>query len=170
MCLNQVNSKIFIFRHFPSVNVSSRSSMSSAWPNLGAVDDGGAQPLTAGFWPQLRATLIRNILRKKRNKKHTLRVRKTLCEPQLNVYDQELFGPIYFLGIIIILKLVLKNPHFDSFLDPPGPVDVVAKNFLQNKNITIAPDDEDTRQLIENINETFDLKGITFNFMEVSVS
>ena len=36
------------------------------------------KPLTAGFWPQLKATIIRNVLRKMRNKKHTIRVRK-LC-------------------------------------------------------------------------------------------
>jgi len=30
--------------------------------------------LTAPFWTQLRATLLRNLIRKKRNKRHTLRV------------------------------------------------------------------------------------------------
>ena len=48
-------------RHLPPVSV--------------MVGEERASPLTAGFWPQMRATLIRNILRKKRNKKHTLRVR-----------------------------------------------------------------------------------------------
>ena len=48
-------------RHLPPVKV--------------MVGDDRPSPLTAGFWPQMRATLIRNILRKKRNKKHTLRVK-----------------------------------------------------------------------------------------------
>jgi hypothetical protein len=31
-------------------------------------------PLTASFWRQLKSTLVRNLIRKKRNKRHTLRV------------------------------------------------------------------------------------------------
>ena len=80
---------------------------------------------------------------------------------------QELFGPIYFLGIIIILKLVLKNPHFDPVLDPPGPVDVRLSPNLGEHNITIAPNDEDTKNFIVQINQEFQFDGVTFNFMEV---
>ena len=37
-------------------------------------------PLTATFWVQLKSTLVRNLIRKKRNKRHTLRVSWPLLE------------------------------------------------------------------------------------------
>jgi hypothetical protein len=31
-------------------------------------------PFTASFWTQLKSTLVRNLIRKKRNRRHTIRV------------------------------------------------------------------------------------------------
>ncbi len=38
-------------------------------------------PLTASFWRQLKSTLVRNLIRKKRNKRHTLRVSNVVFMP-----------------------------------------------------------------------------------------
>ena len=127
-------------------------------------------PLTAGFWQQMKATLIRNILRKKRNKKHTLRVKYWYIQFIHDCYFKELFGPIYFLAIIIILKLVLKNPHFDPVLDPPGPVNVVNPSATeQGQNISVAPDNEETRKLVKDAVNTFQLNKLSINYLQVSI-
>ena len=75
------------------------------------------RPLTAGFWPQLRATIVRNVLRKKGNKKHTLR---------------EILGPLYFMAIIIILKMTLPSPYSPPVLTTPPttPQDITLEGAL----------------------------------------
>ena len=40
---------------------------------------------------------------------------------KLVVCPQEVVGPIYFMAIIIILKLTLKSPYMEAVLDTPGP-------------------------------------------------
>ena len=79
--------------------------------------DPQVRPLTAGFWPQLKATIVRNILRKKGNKKHTLR---------------EILGPLYFMAIIIILKLTLPSPYHPPVLTtaPTTPQDITLEGAL----------------------------------------
>ena len=80
---------------------------------------------------------------------------------------QELLGPIYFLLIIIILKVALPDPHSEAFLDPPGPVAVTSMDIthgvLAGVNITVAPDDQDTRNFIT----TLGFHNITFTFLQV---
>jgi hypothetical protein len=34
---------------------------------------------------------------------------------------QEVLGPIYFMAIIVILKLTLTNPYFPAVTSTPGP-------------------------------------------------
>ena len=76
---------------------------------------------------------------------------------------QELLGPIYFLLIIIILKVALPDPHSEAFLDPPGPVAVTSID-LAGVNITVAPDDQDTRDFIS----TLGFHNTSFTFFQVS--
>ena len=76
---------------------------------------------------------------------------------------QELLGPIYFLLIIIILKVALPDPHSEAFLDPPGPVDVTSID-LAGANITVAPDDQNTRDFIS----TLGFHNTSFTFLQVS--
>ena len=127
--------------------------------------------LRAGFWEQLKATIKRNVVRKMRNKRHTLKVGMVIItmimitmimiivarnkrhtikvgrhrkqvknypsqlvfeipEAQniegglLKIQFQEVVGPIYFMAIIIILKLTLKSPYMEAVLDPPGSSNV----------------------------------------------
>ena len=42
----------------------------------------------------------------------------------LKIQFQEVVGPIYFMAIIIILKLTLKSPYMEAVLDPPGSSNV----------------------------------------------
>ena len=70
--------------------------------------------------------------------------------------------------IIIILKVALPDPHSEAFLDPPGPVAVTSMDIthgvLAGVNITVAPDDQDTRNFIT----TLGFHNITFTFLQVA--
>merc|ERR1711997_695867 len=59
----------------------------------------------ASFWQQLKATIVRNLLRKKRNKKQVIR---------------ETFTPVYYLVLIIVMKMVIPNPTFPAIISPQG--------------------------------------------------
>jgi hypothetical protein len=43
---------------------------------------------------------------------------------------QELLGPIYFLAVIIVLKLALGNPRYPAVTSPPGSSSPTNTNLL----------------------------------------
>jgi hypothetical protein len=43
---------------------------------------------------------------------------------------QELLGPIYFLAVIIVLKLALGNPRYPAVTSPPGSAYAQDNNLL----------------------------------------
>ncbi|KAF4526763.1 hypothetical protein B566_EDAN015792 [Ephemera danica] len=97
------------------------------------------------FCAQLKAMTIRNILLKKREK------RKTIAE---------VFLPLYFLGILILIKLIMPNPNFPEMSTQRGDASLFEK-FQQGLNHTVAvvPNTTETMVFLENVNEVW-LRGM----------
>lgn len=74
------------------------------------------------FRQQLKATLVRNLRLKIRDSRKTL---------------MEILIPLYTLGTLIILKLLIPNPNFPAILEPRGDGNIF-EHFNQLKNHTIA--------------------------------
>ncbi|XP_024942835.1 ATP-binding cassette sub-family A member 5 [Cephus cinctus] len=74
------------------------------------------------YLSQLRAMLGRNLLLKKREK------RKTIAE---------IFLPLYTLGILIVVKILIPNPNYPAMTTQRQDSDIF-KLFNSSKNITIA--------------------------------
>lgn len=74
------------------------------------------------FRQQLRATLVRNMRLKIRDSRKTL---------------MEILIPLYTLGTLIVLKVLIPNPNFPAILEPRGDGQLF-ENFNQQKNHTIA--------------------------------
>lgn len=75
----------------------------------------------SSFRQQLKATLIRNLRLKIRDQKKTL---------------AEVLIPLYTLGTLIVLKILIPNPNFPAILDPRGDGKIF-DNFSPLKNHTI---------------------------------
>lgn len=97
------------------------------------------------FCAQLKAMIIRNILLKKREK------RKTIAE---------VFLPLYFLAILILIKLIMPNPNFPEMSTQRGDASLFEK-FQQGLNHTVAvvPNTTETLAFLENVNEVW-LRGM----------
>ena len=55
-------------------------------------------------------------------------------------------------------------------LDPPGPVNVVNPSATeQGQNISVAPDNEETRKLVQDAVNTFQLNKLSINYLQVSI-
>lgn len=74
------------------------------------------------FRQQLRATLLRNMRLKMRDSRKTL---------------MEILIPLYTLGTLIVMKILIPNPNFPAILEPRGDGKIF-ENFNQMKNHTIA--------------------------------
>jgi len=74
------------------------------------------------------------------NEPHRMRGYK-YSRKKLVVCPQEVVGPIYFMAIIIILKLTLKSPYMEAVLDTPGPHKLMSTMPLAGKKIVYAPND-----------------------------
>lgn len=74
------------------------------------------------FRQQLKATLVRNLRLKIRDS------RKTLAEVLI---------PLYTLGTLIVLKILIPNPNFPAILEPRGDGKIF-EHFHRLKNHTIA--------------------------------
>lgn len=74
------------------------------------------------FRQQLKATLVRNLRLKVRDSNKTL---------------MEILIPLYTLGTLIVLKILIPNPNFPPILEPRGDGKVF-EYFGRMKNHTIA--------------------------------
>ncbi|XP_026730464.1 ATP-binding cassette sub-family A member 5-like [Trichoplusia ni] len=84
----------------------------------------GTRP-PAKFWPQLWATIVRNILLKKRD------TRKTLAE---------VLVPLYSMGVLIFLKMLVPNPNFPE-MSKPGPLLRIHHDaFPENHSVAVVAD------------------------------
>lgn len=76
----------------------------------------------SSFTQQLKATLIRNLRLKWRDSRKT---------------TAEIFLPLYTLGTLIVLKILIPNPNFPAILEPRGDGKLF-QHFNQFKNHTVA--------------------------------
>lgn len=74
------------------------------------------------YCQQLRATLVRNLRLKLRDS------RKTIAE---------VFLPLYTLGTLIVLKILIPNPNFPAITVPRGEARLF-EHFQHNRNHSIA--------------------------------
>ncbi|KDR16296.1 ATP-binding cassette sub-family A member 5 [Zootermopsis nevadensis] len=96
------------------------------------------EKVSSTYLSQLKAMIIRNLLLKKREK------RKTIAE---------VFLPLYSLGILIVIKIMIPNPNFPVMSTPRGEADLF-EHFQQFKNHTIAivPNTTETQHFLDNVN------------------
>ena len=87
----------------------------------------------ASFWQQLKATTIRNLLRKKRNKRQAFR---------------ETFTPCYYLVLIVVMKYAIPNPTFPAISQPLGSSSLFEFPAGKNQTIGVVPDDQVTRNFM----------------------
>jgi hypothetical protein len=86
----------------------------------------------ASFRQQLTATIVRNLRLKLRDS------RKTLLE---------IFLPLYTLGTLIVLKILIPNPNFPAILEPHGSGRVFEHfNALKNHTIAVVQNGNGSRQ------------------------
>ncbi|XP_035448265.1 cholesterol transporter ABCA5 isoform X1 [Spodoptera frugiperda] len=79
----------------------------------------------AKFWPQLWATVVRNLLLKKRD------TRKTLAE---------VLVPLYSLGVLIFLKMLVPNPNFPEVRKPGRLLRIHHDAFPENHSVAVVAD------------------------------
>ncbi|CAB3246103.1 unnamed protein product [Arctia plantaginis] len=84
----------------------------------------GTRP-PAKFWPQLWATVVRNLLLKKRD------TRKTLAE---------VLVPLYSLGVLIFLKMLMPNPNFPEVRKPGQLLRIHHDAFPENHSVAVVAD------------------------------
>nr|XP_049698966.1 cholesterol transporter ABCA5 [Helicoverpa armigera] len=84
----------------------------------------GTRP-PARFWPQLWATVVRNLLLKKRD------TRKTLAE---------VLVPLYSLGVLIFLKMLVPNPNFPEVRKPGRLLRIHHDAFPENHSVAVVAD------------------------------
>ncbi|CAK1541868.1 unnamed protein product [Leptosia nina] len=84
----------------------------------------GTRP-PAAFWPQLWATVVRNLLLKKRD------TRKTLAE---------VLVPLYSLGVLIFLKMLVPNPNFPEVKKPGHLLSIHHDAFSEDDVVAVAAD------------------------------
>lgn len=75
----------------------------------------------SNWFQQLKACLVRNLRLKLRDQKKTL---------------AEVLIPLYTLGTLIVLKILIPNPNFPAILDPRGDGKIF-EHFSPLKNHTI---------------------------------
>lgn len=81
--------------------------------------------IQSSFCQQLKATLVRNLRLKWRDSRKT---------------TAEIFLPLYTLGTLIVLKILIPNPNFPAILEPRGEGKLF-EHFspLQNHTIAVLP-------------------------------
>ncbi|XP_039751795.1 ATP-binding cassette sub-family A member 5-like isoform X1 [Pararge aegeria] len=84
----------------------------------------GTRP-PASFWPQLWATVVRNLLLKKRD------TRKTLAE---------VLVPLYSLGVLIFLKMLVPNPNFPEVSKPGRLLRIHHDAISENHSVAVVAD------------------------------
>nr|CAB3219613.1 ATP-binding cassette sub-family A member 5-like [Phallusia mammillata] len=99
-------------------------------------------------WRQIRTLLYRNFLMKKRIKGPTI---------------QEMIMPIYFVVLLVILKLAAYKPTTFPYLPNNETVAITAKPIPQKSPIYVAPDFPQAQQLMQHLKNT-SLNNITYRF------
>lgn len=85
----------------------------------------------SSFTQQLKATLIRNLRLKWRDSRKT---------------TAEIFLPLYTLGTLIVLKILIPNPNFPAILEPRGDGKLFQHfNQLENHTVAVLPHVNSTR-------------------------
>ncbi|XP_049879366.1 cholesterol transporter ABCA5-like isoform X2 [Pectinophora gossypiella] len=84
----------------------------------------GTRP-PAQWWPQLWATVVRSLLLKKRD------TRKTLAE---------VLVPLYSLGVLIFLKMLVPNPNFPEVRKPGRLLRIHHDAFPENHSVAVVAD------------------------------
>ncbi|CAK1589994.1 unnamed protein product [Parnassius mnemosyne] len=84
----------------------------------------GTRP-PAKLWPQLWATVVRSLLLKKRD------TRKTLAE---------VLVPLYCLGVLIFLKVLVPNPNFPEVRKPGRLLRIHHDAFPENHSVAVVAD------------------------------
>lgn len=91
------------------------------------------------FFSQLRAMLVRNILIKKREKRRTI---------------AEVLLPLYSLGILIVVKVVMPNPNFPVMDTPRGEAKLFEHfQLFRNHTVAVVPNTTDVQQFLSNVND-----------------
>ena len=94
----------------------------------------------SSFTQQLKATLIRNVRLKLRDSRKTIAV--SIYRNAIMFHDendfilQEVFLPLYTLGTLIVLKILIPNPNFPAITTPREAR--LFEHFKLNENHTIA--------------------------------
>ncbi|XP_014224369.1 ATP-binding cassette sub-family A member 5-like isoform X2 [Trichogramma pretiosum] len=90
------------------------------------------------YLSQLRAMLVRNLLLKKREK------RKTIVE---------IFLPLYILGILIVVKVLIPNPNYPAIVAQRQEGDIFEFfNGYKNNTIAVVPNTTETLTFLNNMN------------------
>nr|XP_050848484.1 cholesterol transporter ABCA5-like [Vespula vulgaris]XP_050848485.1 cholesterol transporter ABCA5-like [Vespula vulgaris]XP_050848486.1 cholesterol transporter ABCA5-like [Vespula vulgaris] len=90
------------------------------------------------YWSQLRAMLVRNILLKKREK------RKTIAE---------IFLPLYTLGILIVIKVLIPNPNYPAMTTQGHKSNIFEFfNGYENNTIAVVPNSTETLNFLNSMN------------------
>lgn len=91
------------------------------------------------YFSQLRAMLVRNLLLKKRD------TRKTFMEVVL---------PLYILGALIVVKVMIPNPNFPAMMTQRHEGDIFELfNGYKNNTIAVVPNSTETLSFIKSMNE-----------------
>ncbi|XP_014207034.1 ATP-binding cassette sub-family A member 5-like isoform X2 [Copidosoma floridanum] len=91
------------------------------------------------YLSQLRAMLVRNLLLKKREKRKT---------------TAEIFLPLYILGILIVVKVLIPNPNYPAITTQRQETSDIFEFFSSYKNNTIAvvPNSTETINFLNSMN------------------
>ncbi|XP_044260177.1 cholesterol transporter ABCA5-like [Tribolium madens] len=91
------------------------------------------------YFAQLKAMLKRNILLKKREK------RKTTAEVLL---------PLYSLGVLIVMKVMIPNPNFPAIDTPRGEVHLFSYfQKLKDHTVAVVPNTNETQDFLKRVND-----------------
>lgn len=110
----------------------------------------------ASFRQQLWASVVRNLRLKIRDSRKT---------------TAEIFLPLYTLGTLIVLKILIPNPNFPAILEPHGTGKVFEHfNVLKNHTVAVVQTGNGSRQHTEQVRKSSGCENFFFLFFSVSVS
>ncbi|XP_032674925.1 ATP-binding cassette sub-family A member 5-like isoform X2 [Odontomachus brunneus] len=92
----------------------------------------------AVYLSQLRAMLVRNLLLKKREKRKTM---------------TEIFLPLYTLGILIVVKILIPNPNYPAMTTQQRETEIFEiHNGYTNITIAVVPNSTETLSFLSSMN------------------
>lgn len=67
---------------------------------------------------------------------------------------QEVFLPLYFMGVLIVIKLVMPNPNFPAMRTPRGDAKLFEHfQLFKNHTVAVVPDSDNIRAFTEKMND-----------------